>query len=332
MFPYMALTIADDSIPFDSTHAVIYQEAARHMTASDFDAVSLRQSHLHESPQAFRDILKYFEIKPGYLLAIRLGHGLGLNLVMATYMPSLVSYFFICCLLFIWIQKILPLPIAAMGTLLLAASSFLIQTARYSSPDMMCAIITLAGLFLIAEYSAGIGLLICGLAIPVRPDSIILFLFLTIVLYRTKKIGLLPSLAVCTTGVFVAVLILGDLGLLQEFLFIDSSYSSAWTTTELIQRYFLSVRSGLTSLINSQTFIFLFLAAVTLYLRMKNREIFNDRWSPLIVAAIATMVARYLLHPVVEDRFQISCYLLVIIGFCKTVSGLITPKAIGTLH
>ena len=165
----MALVAANSSIPFDSTHAYVYKEAALRMPPQDFAAVSQRQPQLMEHAETFRTILKYFEIKPGYLLVVRLFHFLGFNLVIATYLPSIVSYFFIGCLLLLWMQRIFSMPFAMITTLLIAASPFLVQTARYSSPDMLCAAILLVSIYLISESSFSVlGLLVCGLAIPVR--------------------------------------------------------------------------------------------------------------------------------------------------------------------
>jgi hypothetical protein len=67
-----------------------------------------------------------------------------------------------------------------------AALPFLIQTARYSSPDMLCALLLLTGLYVVVEYSLPWGLAITGLAIIVRPDAFIYFALLTLVMLVTR--------------------------------------------------------------------------------------------------------------------------------------------------
>ncbi|MEJ0055338.1 MAG: hypothetical protein WDN75_06600 [Bacteroidota bacterium] len=159
MFPYMALAARNASIPFDSTHAHIYKDAALNMPPHDFEAISQREPVLRSSPREFESILKYFEIKPGYNFVVRSIHLSGLNLLASTYLPSVISYFLIGCLMLVWLQKIVPLPYSAVAALTIMASPFLITTARFSSPDMLCAIFSFAGLFIMLEYSVMIGLI-----------------------------------------------------------------------------------------------------------------------------------------------------------------------------
>lgn len=325
----MALAVANSSIPFDSTHAYVYKEAALRMPPQDFAAVSQRQPQLMERAETFRTILKYFEIKPGYVLAVRLFHFLGFNLVTATYLPSIASYFFIGCLLLVWMQKIFSMPFAMLTTLLIAASPFLVQTARYSSPDMLCAAILLAGIYLISESLFSVlGLLVCSLAIPVRPDSAILFGFLTLVLYLNKKLSLTYTLVFMILGGVTTFMVIGNFGLVKEFVFTTQSYSTAWGVAELIQQYVSALKKGLHSIMISHTVIMIFFAAVALFLRRKfGYQISNDIWSLLIVAALATFIVRYFLHPIVEDRFLIACYLIFIIGFCSTIRDVLHFKS-----
>lgn len=329
LFPYMALAVANSSIPFDSTHAYVYKEAALRMPPRDFAAVSKRQQQLAQSPEAFKEILKYFEIKPGYVLAVRLFHFLGFNLVTATYLPSIVSYFFIGCLLMVWMQKIFDMPFAMLTTLLIAASPFLVQTARYSSPDMLCTAILLAGIYLISESLFPVlGLLVCGLAIPFRPDSAILFGFLTLVLYLNKKLSLTYTLVFMILGGTGTFIMIGNFCLVKEFVFTTQSYSPSWGTTELIQHYLSALTGGLHSIMISHTVIIILFATMTLFLRKKSTgQILNDLWSLLIIATLSTFIVRYFLHPIVEDRFLIACYLIIIIGFCSTIRDVLHSKS-----
>lgn len=317
----MALAISDSSVPFDSLHRHVYHEAAARMGPQDFKAISQRQPHLMADPVAFQEILKYYQIKPGYVFAVRLFHLIGLNLVAATYLPSIISYFLMGCLLFWWHQRIFPLPFASLATLVVMASSFLIHPARYSSPDLMCAFISFVGLFILSEVSVRHGLAILAMSIFIRPDACILFLALTLALYICKKVSLRIALQFGIGGIAVMLLIVRSPGIMKEFLFPGPSESTSWSA---------GLWAGLNSLIASQTVIFIFLALVTLFLRIKtNPPLFDDLWSLLIMAALASFIIRYLLHPVVEDRFQIACYLLILIGFSKTLMQLHKPNSSG---
>lgn len=317
LFPYMTLAISDSSVPFDSLHARVYLEAAAKMGSRDFNAVSQRQPHLMADPVAFQDILKYYQIKPGYIFAVRLLHLLGVNLVTATFLPSVISYFLLGCILFWWLQRIFPSLFASLATLVAMASSFLIESARYSSPDLMCALILFAGLFVLSEFSIRYGLAILGLSIFVRPDACILFLALILALYLCKQVSLRIALQFGIGGIAIMLLIVRSPEIIQEFLLPANPFS--WSA---------GLWTGLNSLISSQTVIFTLLALVTLLLRRKpNSRFFDDLWSLFIMAALATFIIRYLLHPVVEDRFLIACYLLILIGFSKTLMEVCKPNS-----
>ena len=118
MFPYMAIALSDQSVPFSATHELVYSQAQSQMPAGDFKAVSERQILLKNDPQAFFAILKYFEIKPGYNLTVKLLHRLGLSVLSATYAPSIVGYFLIGCLMFWVVVKVVSPPVAFFLSLL----------------------------------------------------------------------------------------------------------------------------------------------------------------------------------------------------------------------
>ena len=328
MFPYMALAITDPSVPFGKTHAAVYVAAATQIPSQDFTAISQRQPLLMQQPEAFESILKYYEIKPAYVLGVKAFHFLGFNLVTSTYLPSTISYFLIGCLLFVWLQKMFNIQFAALITLLITASPFLITTSRYSSPDMLCALVSLAGVFLISQTSITVGLILCLLAIPVRPDALIQFLFLIPVLYKLDKLPLKNASMFGVVGIVTTLFSIGKPGILKEFLFTTPSYSSSWSASSMIENYGGGLWGGVNSIVNSQTSIFVFLAVITLYLRSKdNRKLTTDFWSLLILSTLATFILRFLLHPIIEDRFQITSYLIIIIAFCKTISHLHATKS-----
>ncbi len=320
MFPYMALTAANSTSPFDSIHTLVYREAARVMQPQDYEAISMVQPIRFQDAAAFQEILKYYEIKPGYILVTRFFHFIGFNLVTSTYLPSIISYFLISCLLLWWLMKLLDSRLAVIITLLLAAMPFLLQTARYSSPDMLCALVLLSGLYLLSEVSIPYGLIVCCLAIPIRPDAVIIFLLMVFAAYKSNKLTLPYAVAFAMVGVSATIWMLGGVAILKEFLFTTPAYSEGLVATDLLKHYLLSVRTGINSLVNSQTSIFVVIAVVTLYIRVNSGFLpYEDLWSLLIAMATAAIFIRFLLHPAVQDRFNIASYLIIAVGLCQTI-------------
>lgn len=319
IFPYMALAITNPTTLFDSTHAEVFREASLQMPNQDWLALYQRHPDLASNSNAFQGILQYFEIKPLYIVTIQFLHFAGINLVVATYVPSLASYLLITILLFWWLQKLFPLPYASVINLLIAAFPFLIDPARYSSPDMFCALFLMTGLFLLTEVSIIPGLMVASLAIFARPDAALFFLLLTLVAYSSQKIKLIPALLIGAASI-VATFSLVGAGMLKEFLFTSKDYSTFWSPRDWVLNYGQSLWSGIDSAVHSYLILFTFIALITLYLRMKRREISKDLWSILILGTLGIFIIRYLLHPIVEDRMLISFYLLIIMGFCKTIN------------
>jgi hypothetical protein len=318
IFPYMAVAIDRPDVPFDSTIYRVYREAEIRMPARDFAVLSVKHPELRNDPREFKHILKYYTIKPGYLLTVRLFRFLGFDLVKATYLPSVVSYFLIGVLLLWWTPRLLAPPRGQIMALVACAVPFMVDTARYSSPDMLCAFIFLAGVCLVAESSVPVGLLVCAVSIVVRPDMIILYLFLIQALYLSKKTSVGIATVFSTIGAMIAYLIVGFPGILGEFLFTHPSYSPAWEAAELMPHYLSGLIGGFGTVLHSQAALFLVLGAAVLWLRRGQK---SDFWSLMVIACWLTFLVRYLLHPLVEDRFLVSAYIIVIIAICQSIGS-----------
>ncbi len=332
MFPYMALASGNAHTPFSVTHALVYREAERLLPSGDYLAISRRQPGFRDNANEFQGILRYFRIKPAYLMTVRFGHFVGLDLVTATYLPSIVSFFLIGILVFFWAQQILPLPAASLLTLVTASAPFMIQSARYSSPDMLCAVILFAGLYLATEHAAPIwGLLVSAIAITVRPDAVIYCLLFVLALYLSGKATARTTIVLVTGFMALTLLVIGDPGILREFLFTDTDYASSWTPGDALRHYLVSLKIGLPSFWQSYALVFMILGFVVLFFRHKKDPDRRDLWSWLIIMAMAAMVVRYLLHPVIEDRFLVASYLLIIMGSCKTWKAVLQTRTLHTL-
>ncbi|HQQ97558.1 MAG TPA: hypothetical protein PLX35_09850 [Cyclobacteriaceae bacterium] len=319
MFPYIAITLgAGDQ------HQQTYEEAASHMPVSDFEALAARQPIFYVDARAFQSILPYYQTKPGYTAITRLLYTAGVNATMATYVPSLFSYFVLLLIVGSWLMYLLPTRHALMVTLGIAILPFLSMTARYSSPDMLCAAYSVAGLYFLSVYRSSWGLVFFTLAIATRPDVVMLILPLVYCVQQegiiTKRLSWIFSLAAVTTTVWA----LGSIELIPEYMFTLKPWSHEFTMQEFITSYFYNVQHGLPSVINSSMPIFVLLLIIAwIYQGRVNPTPF---WANCIVAALFSIAMRYILHPIMEDRFAISAYLIILIGalhifFAKASSG-----------
>ena len=308
----MAIAISDPAVSFEETHKNIYQTAQSILLTEDFARVSQRQPGFMNDPNAFGSILKYYQIKPGYNLFVSMLHGLGFNLVMATYLPSLISYFLLGCLLFWWLFRLSsPIPAAA-GTLAIMMTPLMTDLARYSSPDMLCTLVSIAGLILLMESLFLVGLSMLLVAVFTRPDAVILLLLVCAALAISKRTTWPQSIAFGILGIILVIFIVKDFGLIKEFILPSASFVSG-SNTNFIGNYLPGLVEGLGSALHSYTLPFLALGVLVLILRHRaGYNISTDFLSLMTLAAGSALTIHYLLHPVVEDRFNLTCYFLLL--------------------
>jgi Gpi18-like mannosyltransferase len=312
IFPYMALTLGPGN-----HHTTIFQEAAREMPAHDFEAITSRQPLLYQDPGAFQAILPYYQSKPGYLLLTRLLYRSGIHAITATYLPSLVAYFVLVIIMGYWLVQYIETRHALVVMLIIAALPFLSMTARFSSPDMLCAAFTIAGLYVISKHRTPWAIVFWMLAIASRPDAVLLVLPLVYCVWADgitqKRLAWATAIAATTTAIWS----LGDLKLLPDYAFTLKPWPGEFTPMELASTYAFNLIHGLPSVINSSLPVFiLILALVWIYSwSYKTR---NKFWRNCMTAALVSLIARYLLHPIMEDRFVISAYLIILMGSVHT--------------
>ncbi|HUM48145.1 MAG TPA: hypothetical protein PLD84_14540, partial [Chitinophagales bacterium] len=98
---------------------------------------------------------------------------------------------------------------------------------------------------------------------------------------------------------------------------VQSDFVKQFGTNPIVQ-YFVLLVKGIYSSRYSVVSLFLLFAGVILFLR-NAAERGSDFESRVIVLLLFNMLLRYLLHPVIEDRFLIVHYLVITIIFMKTL-------------
>lgn len=305
MFPYMAIIMASPEVPFAVTHQRVYREAQSHMPEYDYKAIAARQPELKEDPTAFEAILRYHTLKPGYTAVAGLLFYLGVNPLAATWLPSIISYFMLGLVLFSWSRKLAPVPAAALFTFVIVLAPPMIDLARYSSPDMLCALVFTAGFVLVLRNLTNWGVAVMTLSILVRPDAVLLTAPVVGVLAVRKQLPLIQAIAWLAGGILLSLYLVGDQRVIGEYLLDESSFN------ERLALY----RQGLTNLGNSFVIPMVTVAVFTLLLRRSTDLVSLFLWGTLL-----SMIARYLLHPFVEDRFFLPAYLVILLLTWHTVS------------
>jgi len=309
MFPYMAIAMHDRSVPFDSTHREVYRVAKAALPPADFQAISSRQPVFMKDASAFEGILKYYTIKPGYNLVVTGLHGIGLNSVTSTWLPSVVSYFLLGAILLIWTLRTGPVFPAGLFTLVIMLSPSLIDLARYSSPDMLCAVISAMGFMLVLSKKTIPGLGSLLVAVWIRPDAAILMILVALVLSLSGTLRWSVGLMAGAMSVVSIFYIFKDQTVFYEYLMLNE------VDSDRIAAY----GNGIGSLLRSYTLPAMVVASALIYWRRHLKPMNVGTW--LLLAAGTSLVARFALHPFIEDRLQLPAYLLILLVAWDTLVG-----------
>lgn len=321
LIPYTALALQSNAITNDSLHQLTYQKVKEQIPEKDFklltDSVNQYRNKTFTNSKIFYRELVYYKVKPLYIKAVSFFYGLGFPIVIATVLPSIVSYFLIGLLVFIWLRKYYPPLHTFCISLLISLLPFMLWTARTSSPDMLNALFILTGCYFLIEKEKIItGILLLFLSVFIRPDSILIFSLLLLWLFLEKKISskIFSLILLASIGCMLAFIRYGEFDL--ELLFVRQSASNrlAGLGNLTALNYLSGLLKGLNSLLYSSIiFLFLFLLTVELFQKSANSLAGYFKKNMLSTLLLFHIFLLYMIIQFIEDRFIVADYVLLII-------------------
>ncbi|MBM7651847.1 hypothetical protein [Neobacillus cucumis] len=177
LIPYIASTISleqsNKEIIHDQTYKIVRDalpdDVYKELTSGDFGHTMLTDS------VSFNQQLNFYTVKPLYIFLIYLIHKLGLGIVSAINLISMLSYIGISVLLFLFINRLRSGYLGMVILSLLMICQPLILMAGRNTPDTLSAFIILLSIFLILnkkiKFLAGTFLVF---SIAIRPDNLII--------------------------------------------------------------------------------------------------------------------------------------------------------------
>jgi len=341
MIPYIALAIAWEEDEPEVIHRRAYEAIADELPAEEFAKLvggGVRRVRA-EDPAAFYEHLAFYRARVLYNLPVYLLNKVfGVPFTNATWWMSRGAWFALAVLMAAWSMRALGwlwgIPI---GTLL-AHAPWLVAHMHYSSPDMQATLMTCLGLFLMIELRRDIaGAALLTAAIGVRPDTVILAVFLAGALWFFDREGR-PAprfLGIWLVATFVAYFAVqahaGAYGwwplfwisfVKKEAFPAQIPTSPDWGIYWTVLRAKVAAipnpayhvqgagnRWGVTGSTLPLAMIGTILAAFELARRARRREF--ARYQALFVALLATYAVRWLLFPQLWDRFFAVMYVCV---------------------
>lgn len=105
---------------------------------------------------------------------------------------------------------------------------------------------------------------------------------------------------------------------IRYFMLIPSDFAEGISKNSLTQ-YFILLVKGLYGTHYSMISLILLLVTITGIVRLRLSSVRRDFDLQIILLLVANILLRYLLHPVIDDRFLIAHYLIIILVFLKTI-------------
>lgn len=334
MLPYMAVILQHDgNTDFEKIHREVYTIAKQSVQEPVFskltDSTSEYRRSVFANAAAFNQQLPFYVVKPLYTRLCYLFYECGIPLPGSTVLPSAISFFLISLLIFSWINKYLSQIPAFIFSTLLILSSFMLEAAKLSTPDMLSALILMSGIYSYIEMrNHNLSALFLLLSVFARLDNAIPVAIISLaIFYIEKRKGDISAWKYTIFAVAV----------LASYLFVSWQASrfgwSAFYYPDFVTHlnpyydthsqfsmsgYFSLVKSQLmTGLYHSSLMIFIFLGCFLAWFPKMNggKNIQSENF--LTIAFLGTIIIRFILQPVIADRFYIAYYLIISVFILK---------------
>lgn len=349
MLPYMAIVLKMDHQGWDatSTHNAAYNIAKQKIPSKEYGYLiqGPYREKMAQEPTAFNAQLPFYAVKPLYLSMIYLFYKAGIDLPIATTIPSILAYFFMGLLLFYWMKEYLKPLFALISSMLIMYSGFIISVARISTPDALSSLWLLAAFyFILKKPSVTLMFLFFFLAVLTRLDNIVTcFLILSFLSFSGKwqshvsfrQYSLMTGLLIAYYFVITFVIVhpFGwSIFYYPTFIhYFNLSYTFHQTFS--LKAYLALMYShAITTILFHHFTVFTFMALMVAYpllSRPFSSKAGFDQWFSILLIFI--ILIRFIIYPNINDRFYISFYLCILTLLGKHIKTQALSNQIFTL-
>jgi hypothetical protein len=341
--PYMAVVLSYENHDANFVHDSVYRIAKQQIPTGSYQLLTdgglEMRKQAFSSALYFQQQLPYYAVKPLYTKIVYWFYKRGTPLLKAVLIPSVASYFLTGVFIFFWIKKYASVFLSSCLSVLILLLRPVFTSANLATPDFLSALFLLfAFYFLLEENKLFPVCLFLILSISARLDNIVPSVVIILSLRFTdiwkQKISLLKigSLLLIMAAYYLMVSSGAkkygwSLWYYPEFI---SHLSAAYNNSSFsFSNYFAVMRSQIiTGLVSSELTLFLFLSAVLIYTKNISR---SNKLSPddlLLLTCLVIITIRFILQPVIADRFYVAYYIIVLILVVKKISTRIQLKPV----
>jgi hypothetical protein len=334
MLPYMAVVIGYDHKDPNFVHDTVYEIVKKQLPALTYNqlmdgGLEFRKSVAKNSNEFYAQ-MPFYSVKPLYTGMLYFFYKAGVPLIQATILPSFIAYVLIGFLLIFWIKRYMQFYLALTISSFTMLSAPMWDIVRNSSPDCLSAFLLLSAMYFILERkSLVLAFLFLLLSIFARLDNLIpSIFFISLLTFSNNSVYKVSAKKYLLMILFISLCYLGitftnhqpGWNILYYPTFLKSlnlTYSHP-SEIHLNDYLALSISHIMTGLFFSHLLLFLVLALLTLVGKppLQFRKLSFDQL--FLCTIIAIMIVRFVLDPVIADRFYVAYYLCILILLIRT--------------
>lgn len=335
MIPYIAVALSleytDDQLIHSKTYEYIKQSVPdpvyTELTHGDYldYRAQVAQNYLYFTQQ-----LPYYKIRPLYTSLIYLGYKMGINIVTATLLVSILSGVLIAILALLWLldhlEGFYPYLFAFLIT-----SLGVTEIARVQTPDALSAAILLAAMyFLCKEQQTYFSSLLLILSIFARTDNLILVIllftylkFLAPAYYRINFINYIVFTSLAIVSYLSINHLAGHYGwakvLYHTLVHLLLNPAESEVNIGIINYLQLLFQRGTDEFfLANYTYVFLLAGTITLSLTRFATEA-TRIYAHLTILIILAILIHFILFPVLWHRFFVAHYIILMTSMIITI-------------
>jgi hypothetical protein len=329
----MAVVIGYDHNDPNFVHDTVYDIIKKQLPASVYNqlqdgGLEFRKRMAGNSKE-FQMQMPFYAVKPLYTGIVYLVYKAGIPLIQATIVPSFIGYFLIGFLLILWILRYMQFYLALTTSTFMMLSAPMWDIVRNSSPDCLSAFLLLGAMYFILERKSILAAFVFFLlSIFARLDNVIpSFFFISLLTFSNKWSPKIPLKKYAMMLIFISLCYFGITLNIRQFgwsvlyypTFLKSLNLSYSFHAEFHLREYLalSISHIMTGLFFSNFLLFMVMAL----LAFAEKTIFQFRklsFNQLFLCVmIGIIIVRFVLEPVIADRFYIAYYLCILILLIK---------------
>lgn len=326
MLAYTAVILQYDAQTKD-VHQLVYQLASRQLPAETYDllagASNSERKNWKENAATFHQKLPFYVIKPLYTIIAYGFYRSGIPIFKATMMPSVIAYIMTGILLLMWLSKYLrSVPATVICSMIMLLPPVL-EAAKLSTPDFLAGMLLFYGVYFLVEKASVTWFFIFGiLAVLSRIDFILPLLILLLALtFLAKELSVGKLIAFMSIAVVIYLLIASNAsGYGWSILYFPSFLRTLNARHEVqsafaMHDYWELLKAQVMTALYHSHFVWLLLIAMLTLLQYRLYELKSNMAFLIIISLLIAIAVRFLLQPVIADRFYIGYYLLFITLF-----------------